>query len=482
MALTVWGNELTCCICLDLYTGPVTLSCGHSFCMECIRDPGRPCLQKSLRLSNIVETLRTTKAENSSAIHCSYCVHSIVPAIKTCLNCEASLCAVHVKVHNTSLDHVLTEPTNFSKDRKCSIHQKILEYYCPDDATCICISCRLDGSHRGHLVEIFQEASEKKRDQELRPILEKLSYQKKLMEEKIQALREHKQEIHEKTVTLTDRTSGLFSEIIKQVKALEKEVEIQKETLSAQILEVEQFCGHADPLTILREKHPYYDLNPRYCPLPDTGSLDEEPVSLILHRGLGHVANLMFKGAKSQFPQTIETCNVLLDLHTAHHNIVLSVAFSSPISMNYLDRPERFRSRQVLSSSRFSSGKHYWQVNLSKAPMWIIGVAYGSIERKSDGDKSYIGHNEKSWGFTFRTYLFALHNKTTRQIHQESPPPAVGVYLDYDAGRLSFYDLRSTRHLHTIIATFTEPLYAAVYVFEDSRIRIMRGLFQLLAS
>ncbi|XP_069590886.1 E3 ubiquitin/ISG15 ligase TRIM25-like [Ranitomeya imitator] len=418
LLLCTIGNELTCCICLDLYTGPVTLSYGRSFCMECIRDTfetqegyglyscpecranfeTRPFLQKSLRLSNIVETLRMTKAENSRAIHCSHCVHSIVPAIKTCLNCEVSLCAVHVKVHNTSLDHVLMEPTTFSKDRKCSKHKKVLEYYCTDDAICICVSCRLDGDHRGHLVETIQEASEKKRDGELRPILEKLSSRRKLME-KIQALREHKQEIHDKAVNLTERTRGLFSQITEQVKALEKEVlgeiakqnkllslsvsdlihqvEIQKETLSAQILEVEQFCSHADPLTVLREKTPYYDLTAGNYPQPHVRNLDEGPVSLILHRGLGHVANVLFEGAKRQIPRTIETCNVMLDLHTAHHKILLSgdrtcASSSPPISLNYADHPERFSSRQVLSSSRFSSGKHYWQVDLSKAQRWII--------------------------------------------------------------------------------------------------------------
>lgn len=516
MARAVWDIELTCCICLDIYTEPVTLSCGHSFCMECIRDTFetqegngvyscpecranfkmRPLLQRNLRLCNIVETFRTTPSI-CDAIHCTYCIHATVPAIKTCLTCETSLCAVHMKVHNTSLDHVLTEPTALSRDRKCSDHNKILEYYCTDDASCICISCRLDGDHSGHLVETLHEASEKKKE-ELRTLQAKLSSRRKRIMDKIQALGERKREIHDTMVDLTERTSGLFKEITEQVKALEKEVlgeitkqnqrvslsvsdlihrlEIKNKELSAQILEVEQFRANTDPLTVLRKRSPCYDLTAGNPALPDTGHLDEGPVSLILHKGLRHVANLMTEGAKSRFPQTIKTSNVLLDVNTAHHKILLSsdlrCASSSPTLLKYPDRPERFRSRQVLSCSGFSSGKHYWEVDVSEAQKWLIGAAYRSIERKEDGDKSYIGYNDKSWGLTFRKYLSALYNKTHRRIHLEAPLQSVGIYLDHDAGRLSFYGLQPTRHLHTFTAAFSEPLYAAFYVFEDSYIRI----------
>ncbi|XP_056392674.1 E3 ubiquitin/ISG15 ligase TRIM25-like [Hyla sarda] len=517
MALSVWGEELTCCICLDIYKEPVTLSCGHSFCMECIRDTfetqegygffscpecrdnfkTRPLLQRNLRLNNIVETFMTTRSQEDNVIHCNYCVHSIVPAMKTCLSCEASLCALHIKVHNSSLDHVLTHPTTFSKDRKCSVHNKILEYYCTQDATCICTSCRLDGDHISHPVETLRVASEKKKE-ERRRVLEKLTAKKQQIENKIHILRERQRDIHDRTVSLMERASGLFKEITDEVKALEKEVlreitrqdkvlslsvsdvisrlEIQNEELLGQILECEQFCSNPDPLTVLREQAPNCDLTAGNIPLPPTRDLDEGPMSLMLRSGLGHVVHLLSEGLKRRFPQKIETSNVLLDSKTAHRKILLSAdrtrASSSPTFMNYPDQPERFRSRQVLSSTRFSSGKHHWQVDLSRAQKWIVGVAYQSIERKVDGDESYVGYNDKSWGLTFRTFLSAMYNKTHRMIPLGAPPQSVGIYLDYDAGRLSFYQLQPTRHLHTFMDKFTEPLCAAFYVFEDSCIRI----------
>ncbi|KAM3916849.1 tripartite motif-containing protein 75-like [Leptodactylus fuscus] len=517
MALAVWRKELTCCICLDIYTGPVTLLCGHSFCMECIQDTfktqkdngvyscpecrtnfkSKPKLLKNLRLNNIVETLRATQSETGKDIPCTFCIQSIVPAIKTCFQCEASLCAVHMKVHNPSSDHVLMEPTTISKDLKCSTHNKILEYYCTHDATWICVSCRLDGDHRGHLVETLHEASVKKK-QELRTIKEKMSSQRKLIEVKIQTLRQRKQKIHDTTVNLKEWTFGFFREITDQVKALEKEVlgelsmqsnlmllsvsemihqlEVKNKKLLAQIMEAEQFCANADLLDVLRKRTQYYNLNIEDASLPITSRLDEGPVSLILHTGLRHIANVWLERAKSRFPQKIETCKILLDAKTAHHNILLSsdltCASYSTISMNYPDGPERFRSQQVLSSSTFCSGKHYWEVDVSKAPKWVIGMAYHSIERKINGDQSYIGYNNKSWGLTFRTYLSALYNKTHWKIHLEAPPQSVGIYLDHGAGRLSFYGLQPVQHLHTFTTKFTEPLCAAFYVFEDSCIRI----------
>uniref|UniRef100_A0A8C5WH25 Uncharacterized protein n=1 Tax=Leptobrachium leishanense TaxID=445787 RepID=A0A8C5WH25_9ANUR len=143
-------DELTCSICLNVYTDPVTLPCGHSFCRTCIGDV-------------------------------------LDAPVKTCLLCEASLCEDHLKVHSKSAEHVLTEPTTSLENRKCSVHKKVLEYYCCEDAAWICVSCRLDGDHRGHQVETLNEASEKKKEK-LRNILQKLTSQRKEAEKRVQNL------------------------------------------------------------------------------------------------------------------------------------------------------------------------------------------------------------------------------------------------------------------------------------------------------
>uniref|UniRef100_A0A8C5Q032 Uncharacterized protein n=1 Tax=Leptobrachium leishanense TaxID=445787 RepID=A0A8C5Q032_9ANUR len=177
MASADLRDELTCSICLNIYTDPVTLTCGHSFCRTCIEDAieakegpgahkcpecraeyrGRPALEKNRKLSNIAETFRSSHPEQEDVgILCTYC-DSPVPAVKTCLLCESSLCEKHVMKHSKSAEHVLMEPTASLENRKCPIHKKVLEYYCLEDSTCVCVSCCLIGEHRGHQMESLHE-------------------------------------------------------------------------------------------------------------------------------------------------------------------------------------------------------------------------------------------------------------------------------------------------------------------------------------
>ncbi|XP_069619161.1 E3 ubiquitin/ISG15 ligase TRIM25-like [Ranitomeya imitator] len=208
MASAGLRKELECSICLSLYTDPVTLRCGHNFCRDCIdqvlntRDESgdyscpecrekfrrRPALIRNITLSNVVENFLSTQPhqEEITGICCTYCIHSPVPAVKSCLQCEASLCEKHLKLHSKGPEHVLTDPSTSLETRKCSVHKKILEYYCTEDDACICVSCSLVGEHRGHRVEMMNEASEKKKEK-LRNVLQKLITKRMKTEERVQS-------------------------------------------------------------------------------------------------------------------------------------------------------------------------------------------------------------------------------------------------------------------------------------------------------
>ncbi|CAI9623681.1 unnamed protein product, partial [Staurois parvus] len=123
--------ELECPICLNIYTDPVMLGCGHNYCRGCIdrvldtqegsggyscpecreKFQERPALQKNRKLRNIVENFLSTQPEpEESGVFCTYCIHAPVPAVKSCLHCEASLCINHLKVHSKSPEHILSDP------------------------------------------------------------------------------------------------------------------------------------------------------------------------------------------------------------------------------------------------------------------------------------------------------------------------------------------------------------------------------------
>ncbi|XP_077330230.1 E3 ubiquitin/ISG15 ligase TRIM25-like [Lithobates pipiens] len=138
--------ELECSVCLNIYTDPVMLRCGHNFCRVCIdgvvetqrgsggyscpecreKFPDRPALQKNMKLRNIAETfLSPQQNQEESVVFCTYCVDSPVPAVRSCLLCEVSLCDKHLRVHKKSPEHVLCDPTFSMESRKCSVHKEI---------------------------------------------------------------------------------------------------------------------------------------------------------------------------------------------------------------------------------------------------------------------------------------------------------------------------------------------------------------------
>ncbi|KAM4632177.1 E3 ubiquitin/ISG15 ligase TRIM25-like [Discoglossus pictus] len=460
-------EELNCSICLSIYTDPVTLSCGHNFCQVCIgnvldsqEESGvytcpecretfntRPALQMNLKLRNIMEHLLPIQPEQEeTGIFCTYCIHSPVPATKSCLHCEAFLCDNHVRVHCKSEEHVLSELATYWGNRKCPIHMKPLVYYCSEDTTCICVSCSLAGEHRGHQLELLKEASEKKK-KKLRNVLEKLT-------------------------TKRERVSDLIQQ-------LEKE----KDELSRKMSHIEELCSMTDPLSVLQdqeshsaEKGDNEDTQREDRKVPAGGGLDEDLILVDLYGELNNIVSDV-KGKSVIYGQ--EASDILLDVNTAGNNITVSEDLKTvswtEINQQRPETPERFiNDSQVLSTRSFSSGRHYWEVETSGSGGWSVGMCYPSIKRR--GGQSWIGYNNKSWCLCLSGYnkaLSVIHNSVQSRLYPINSCNRYRISLDYEAGRLSFYQLCDPiRHLHTFTDAFTEPLHVGFYVWRGGWVRI----------
>uniref|UniRef100_A0A8C5M849 Uncharacterized protein n=1 Tax=Leptobrachium leishanense TaxID=445787 RepID=A0A8C5M849_9ANUR len=518
---------------MDIYTDPVTLMCGHSFCGICItktwdnqeareyscpecrqRFRVRPELKKNLRLWNIVETFLPTYLEHEEVrIHCTYCVRSPVLAVKTCRHCHTYLCDYHLKIHRKSPEHVFEEPNFLALNRKCPVHKKVLEYYCWEDTACICVTCKLDGEHREHQVETLNEASEKKK-RTLKNILWKLTSQREEAEKRVLNLRELRRQVQLKADSVRDQVTALIRDIREELEALEKrvlteisrqeeqvslrvsdlilELELQKYELARKMGHIEELCRRMDPLTVLQKRESggvnSYDIEEgdhedrERHDTQTAGDLDVGLIAGILHRQLNDFMN----GAKrhhdkSEVSNSILDINVefdvSLDVNTASSYVALSgdlKTVSRPeVNQKRPETPERFQYYpQVLSSRCFSSGRHYWEVETSETGGWIIGVTYPSIDRR--GPQSLIGHNELSWGLEMcNDHYSALHGITDTPLPALPSCRRLGISLDYEAGRLSFYELSDPiRHLHTFTATFTELLHLGFWVEVNTWIRI----------
>ncbi|XP_040187510.1 E3 ubiquitin/ISG15 ligase TRIM25-like [Rana temporaria] len=530
MASSHLKENLECSVCLNIYTDPVTLKCGHNYCRECIgrvldtqeEDGGyscpecrekfkkRPVLQKNITLCKISEALQTDQGDrDKTGVFCTYCIHIPVPAVISCLHCEASLCDDHLRLHSKAPEHVLCDPTTSPENRRCSVHKELLKYYCTEDSSCICMSCRMDGEHRGHQVETLDEASEKKK-KKLRNVLQKLMTEREETEKKVQSLEEHRRKEQGKADEETELTALFRDVILKTI----QELEIKKDELYSKIYYIEELCNMTDPLTVLqesgtgdlcdtedgddedRERHDEL--------LHDGGDLDVAGTSHTLHTGLSDImsgGNVEKCTGTHVYPhsttggeghtnaepsrphpqpsptiqhshcQTSGVTDILLDVRTAGNNVHIlddrKTVYWIFGSQNLSETPERFQYNQVMSSQSFSSGRHYWEVDVEEAEEYIVGMCYPSIAWR--GGQSKMGYNRKSWGLGVGIWLsqyYAIHDSNQIPLPGGVSSNRVGIDLDYDAGRISFYDLCDPiRHLHTFTTTFTEPLHAGVWLY-----------------
>ncbi|XP_055521799.1 zinc-binding protein A33-like isoform X2 [Leucoraja erinacea] len=127
----------------------------------------------------------------------------------------------------------------------------------------------------------------------------------------------------------------------------------------------------------------------------------------------------------------------------------------------------------VLGSEGFTSGRHYWEVEVAGSRCWRLGVAAESVERKRGVDMTpetgvwSIGR----WGDEFDAFTSPPSPLPARPI-----PGRVGVYLSYESGTVSFYDADTKSHLHTFTGNkFTEKLYPFFWTWGGNWLRICSG-------
>ncbi|XP_053537628.1 E3 ubiquitin/ISG15 ligase TRIM25 isoform X2 [Ictalurus punctatus] len=240
-------NQFSCPICLDLLKDPVTILCGHTFCMVCISgcwdqedqkgvyscpqcrqtfNP-RPVVGKNSMLAEVVETLKKTGLQATRPAHCSagpedvecdFCTGRKSKAIKSCLVCLASFCETHLQPHYKSpafKKHKLVEASRRLQEQICSQHDKLLEVYCRTDQQCICMLCILDKHKRHDTVSAAAGRAEKQR--QLLEMQGKFKQRIQDRQKELQKLR-NSVETHKRSAqTAVHKTETLFTALIKSI-------------------------------------------------------------------------------------------------------------------------------------------------------------------------------------------------------------------------------------------------------------------------
>lgn len=171
-------DPFCCPVCLDLLMDPVTIPCGHSYCLKCINGwwdqkglyvcpqcretfTPRPALKKNTILAELVEAPRKTRLQAACVavsyaqpgeVECDVCTEKKHKAVKSCMVCLASYCEAHIQTHYDSpalKKHKLVEASVNLQQKICSRHGKLLEIFCHTDQKLICCLCVID-EHSGH--------------------------------------------------------------------------------------------------------------------------------------------------------------------------------------------------------------------------------------------------------------------------------------------------------------------------------------------
>ncbi|XP_043823646.1 probable E3 ubiquitin-protein ligase TRIML1 [Dromiciops gliroides] len=134
--------------------------------------------------------------------------------------------------------------------------------------------------------------------------------------------------------------------------------------------------------------------------------------------------------------------DITLDPETAHPHLILSADLKSvqyaSDAQDVPNHPKRFDfALRVLATQSFTSGKHYWEVEVGNKKEWEVGICRESIRRKGHGRK-LPGDTRTLVASTFGNDFFLWYSHNNILLSQ--PVHKVGIFLDYERGHIAFYN------------------------------------------
>ncbi|XP_048038475.1 E3 ubiquitin-protein ligase TRIM39-like isoform X2 [Megalobrama amblycephala] len=494
-------KELQCPICLDVFTDPVSTPCGHSFCKTCLNmcwNNSQTCncpycketfkIRPDLKINTTLREVVDHYKMKSPEVLCDFCEERKLKALKSCLVCQSSYCETHLEPHLKVAglkQHKLINPVRNLGDYICQKHVRPLELFCRDDQTIVCLSCT-DGDHKNHNTVSLEEEIEEKKTQLKRHIDVQQMIQER--SKKIQEIKHssevRKKNTEEKKAARDELFTGLNLSIERcqtellemmeeQQKAAEKQEEELIEELEQEITELKMRNTELEQLSHTEDHLRLLQIYSSLCSSRNTRNWSEISVKTDdSQETVRRVLTQLQDTLQEKLTLTDSTdlkrmqqykVDVTLDPDTAHPGLILSddgkQVRDGDIEQKLPDKPESFNPCPcVLGKEGFSSGRFYFEVQVKGKTEWDLGVARESINKKG------LISLRPSNGF----WTVILRNGNEYKAGAGPPvslclrvkPQRVGVFVDYEEGLVSFYDVESSSHIYSFTGqSFTGKLY-----------------------
>ncbi|XP_053353680.1 E3 ubiquitin-protein ligase TRIM39-like [Clarias gariepinus] len=510
-------DQLQCSICLDVFTDPVSTPCGHNYCMICLNEfwdssshcqcpvckttfAKRPELCVNTFISGLAAPFKKSVqvksrgaadqvSPNAKKVLCVYCTEDKLEALKSCLHCGVSFCNTHLIPHKTTaklMKHKLMQAVENLEDYICQKHERPLELFCRDDQMYVCQFCT-EGDHRTHnTVPIEEESAEKKTE------LKKTQAEvQQMIQERLTKIKdiEHSTGLNKKNrekekADVVEIFSALMrcirrrqAELLKVMEEKQKAAERQAEEfikdLEQEITELKRRNTELEQLSHTEDHLHLLQIYPSLCSPPHTQdwtdvTINSHPNVESLRRVLAQIQQSLSEEMEKLDETELKriqqyAVDVTLDPDTADPCLILSddgkQVTRGDSEDNLPDNPERFDDYAcVLGKEGFSSGRFYYEVQVRGKTEWDLGVVRESINRKGE---ITLSPEDGYWCISLENESdCSACDSSSTSLSLKQAPQKVGVFVDYEKGLISFYDVDAKSHIYSFTGqTFTEKLY-----------------------